>query len=197
LVDKRRSERRGAIHVGSSPTLGTMSTEREKEMKKKGIYAGSFDLLTDGHYEMIKEGSKLFDELIVVVASDPKKKYMFSVEERAAMLRIVCQEFPNVVVKTLPERMMLPIFAKAENVKYILRGIRNIADFDAEYTLQVTYRGINSDVSCVYLVLSPLLCNRSSSTVKALLGYDGWEEEVAKYVPKQILEVLIARSNKD
>ena len=162
--------------------------------KKKVIYAGSFDLLTDGHYEMIKEGSKLFDELIVVVASDPNKKtYMFSVEERAAMLQLVCEDFPNVVVKKLPEKMMLPVFAKHENVKYVLRGIRNVADFEAEYNLQVTYRGINPDVSCVYLVLPPKFCNRSSSTVKGFLGYDGWEKQVSKYVPKKILEVLIAR----
>ena len=90
---------------------------------KRGVYAGSFDPVTNGHLWMIRQGVALFDELIVAIGDNPDKNYTFSVSERAEMLRKTTQEYPNLRVEVF-EKLFLVDYAQMVGANYIVRGIR-------------------------------------------------------------------------
>lgn len=157
----------------------------------KAVYAGSFDPPTNGHLWMIKNGSSVFDELVVAIGINPEKKYAFSVDERIGMLESITKEFPNTSVADMGRNFLIP-FASSVNARYLLRGLRSEADFGCELTMRDANRDMNSEIEAWYLIPPSDLRKVSSSFVKGLVGYNGWEDVVKKYVPdsvhKKILE---------
>ena len=163
---------------------------------KRCVYAGSFDPPTKGHLWMIEQGSKLFDELIVAVGTNPEKEYLFTVEERIEMLKEITKGFRNVTV-THFEGKFLVDFAREVKANYILRGIRNIEDYRYEKVM----RNINSDLApeivTVFLMPPRELAEVSSSIVKSLIGFKGWENVVKRYVPRFVLKRLVKKFMKN
>lgn len=157
---------------------------------KKAVYAGSFDPLTNGHFWMIEQGSKLFDELIVAVGSNPDKNYSFSTEERMEMLRDAVKDFKNIKVESFCNKLLVD-YAKEVGAEYILRGARNTGDFNFEQGMSNVNRDIDPKISTVILMPPREMCEISSSLVKGLIGPNGWEKVVCKYVPKAVLKRLI------
>lgn len=158
-------------------------------MKKIAIYAGSFDPITNGHLWMIREGAKLFDQLIVILASNSDKKYTFGVADRNYMVKASVQDIPNVRVIALFNDFVVQ-YAEREKIPFILRGIRTVADFDYERALRLINSDINPEVQTVFLMPPRDVAEVSSSLVKGLVGPNGWEKIVRRYVPKVVLEVL-------
>lgn len=157
------------------------------DKESKCVYAGSFDPLTNGHIWMIERGSKIFDELIVVVGVNPNKKYTFSIEERLQMLQASIKDFPNVSFDELNNKYLVN-YAQEIGADYVLRGVRNPNDYNFESDMNYINGDINSNITTVLLMPPRELCQVSSSLVKSLIGPDGWEDVVFQYVPLAVFE---------
>jgi pantetheine-phosphate adenylyltransferase len=153
---------------------------------KIAIYAGSFDPLTNGHLWVIKEGVKLFDKLIIVVAHNPSKKGYFTPQQRVEFIQAATSNFPQVEVLLLSEDYVAQK-ALELNATYLLRGIRNGADYEYEKTIERINQKINPKLQTVYLNPPAELSEISSSIVKSLVGFPGWQKLVASMVPKEVV----------
>jgi pantetheine-phosphate adenylyltransferase len=160
-------------------------------MPELAVYAGSFDPPTIGHEWMIREGARLFERMIVAIGVNPDKHYRFSLDTRLTWLREIASPHANVEVAHF-ENLFLAHFAESRRATHILRGIRNIAD----YTFEQSMRHINSDLhpklTTVFLMPPRELCEISSSTVKGMIGPEGWQDIVRNYVPACVFEYLKA-----
>lgn len=164
-------------------------------MKRIAVYAGSFDPLTNGHLWMIRQGAKMFDELIVALGDNPDKHYTFSHDERIEMLRVALSDMPEVRIAAFQNRFLVD-FAREHEVSFMLRGIRSTQDYEYERVM----RHINADMApqiCTVFLMPPReSAELSSSMVKGLIGPDGWESQVSRYVPANVFEMLKKRYSK-
>ena len=119
-------------------------------MKKIAVYPGSFDPITNGHVDIIKRGIRMFDELIVLIAHNPNKKALFTVEERLEMIREVIRDCENVRVDSFDG--LLVDYVKRTGANVILRGLRALSDFEYEFQLALINRRLNRDVETVFLM---------------------------------------------
>jgi len=119
-------------------------------MKKIAVYPGSFDPITNGHVDIIKRGLRMFDELIVLVAYNPNKKSLFSVEERIEMIEEVIRDCKNVRVDCF--KGLLVEYVKGVGASVILRGLRALSDFEYEFQLALINRRLDRDVETVFLM---------------------------------------------
>jgi len=157
---------------------------------RRAVYAGSFDPITKGHLWMIKEGSKLFDELIVSVGINPEKKYLFTVEERLKMLEKTVGNLKTVKIDHFNNQYLVN-YTTDKRASYILRGVRNIDDYSFERNMRHINSDLNPNVMTVFLIPPREIAEVSSSFVKGLVGPNGWENIVKKYIPAPVLEMLI------
>lgn len=155
---------------------------------KRAIYAGSFDLPTIGHEWVIEQGRRMFDHLIVGIGINPNKKYTFTMGERALMMEQITLRFENVDI-VLMENKLLKDFAEEYKADYLLRGVRSAKDFQEEMEL----RDYNSKVTTCFLIPPPEIRNVSSSFVKGLIGYVGWEQEIEPYVPVKVYKRVVEK----
>ena len=126
---------------------------------KRAIFPGSFDPLTLGHFDIIKRGVTLFDEIIVAIGINADKKYMFSIEERTRFIEEAFANEPKVKVMTY--KGLTVDFCKDIDAEFILRGLRNPADFEFEKAIAHTNRHL-STIETVFLISAqePLLLRR-------------------------------------
>lgn len=159
--------------------------------KKIGIVAGSFDPVTKGHLWLIKEAYELLDEVYVVVATNPKKKHLFSEEIRKkflheSLIETLGENYSDrLKIVDLGNRLVVK-YAMEIGARYLLRGIRNGTDFDYEQQIQSINRKICPNVDTLYLFPPVEMTEISSSMVKGLVGVDGWEEIVQQYVSQSV-----------
>jgi len=153
--------------------------------QRTGVYAGSFDPITNGHLWMIEQGARLFDQLVVTVGINPEKKYTFTLDERLAMLRESIESIPNVSVTTFSNRYLIH-YAQSINTSHILRGIRSVSDYEFERTMRHINDDLDPRVCTVFLMPPRDIAEISSSMVKGLIGPAGWKKVVRKYVPAPV-----------
>lgn len=156
------------------------------------VYAGTFDPVTNGHIWMIKAGSGLFDKLIIAVGTNPDKKCFFSLQDRIKMLQKSIVGYGNVTVDKYPNKFLVK-YAESIGAKFILRGIRGTADYEYEKALSYINRHLNSGIKTVFLLPPREMIEISSSIVRGLIGPEGWEDVVSKYVPSYVLERLMLK----
>jgi pantetheine-phosphate adenylyltransferase len=154
-------------------------------MKKitRAIYPGTFDPLTNGHLDIIERSAKMFDEIVVAIGDNPDKNPLFSVKERATMLKKATGHLPNI---TLVKFNSLLVDLSTElNSNIIIRGIRTATDF--EYESQMTYANtaLKKELETIYLMPSLEYSYISSSVVRTLLKFDG---KIEHLVPSTILK---------
>jgi pantetheine-phosphate adenylyltransferase len=152
---------------------------------KRAVYAGSFDPVTNGHLWMIERGYDLFDEMIVAIGVNPDKQATFNVQEREEMLREVTQHLPELKVSSF-ENQFLVNYARSVGANYILRGIRNPSDYEFERTMRYINADLVPEVSTVFLMPPRSIAEVSSTMIKGLVGPEGWEEILKKYVPPAV-----------
>jgi pantetheine-phosphate adenylyltransferase len=157
---------------------------------KKGVYAGSFDPPTNGHLWMIEQGARLFDEVIVAIGINPDKKYTFSLNERVEMLRNITEKCQNITVDSF-ENQFLVNYAESVRAGYILRGIRSESDYEYERAMRNINGDLNPNIVTVFLMPPREIAEISSSFVEGLVGPDGWEKIVKKYVPEPVYEKFL------
>lgn len=152
---------------------------------RKCIYPGTFDPITNGHLDVIKRALGLFDEVIVAVALNESKKPYFSLKSRLEMARAATRGLRGVRVQSFDN--LLVDFAKSCGVRFVIRGLRAVSDF--EYELQIGYANaaLWDELETVYLMPSLKNAFISSSIVRSVLSHDG---DVSRLVPNEILEIL-------
>lgn len=160
---------------------------------RKAVYAGSFDPITNGHIWMIKQGTKLFDKLVVAIGVNPEKGYTFTVEERLKMIKNAIKDHQNVTVDCF-ENQFLVNYAASINAQYILRGIRSQADYEYERGMRQVNGDFRSGVSTVFLMPPREYAEVSSSLVKGLIGPLGWQDIVKTYVPKSVFQSIVEKN---
>lgn len=156
---------------------------------RTAVYAGSFDPLTNGHLWMIEQGSRLFDKLIVAVGTNPDKSYTYTLEERLEMLREALKDNPRVSVVHFHNRFLVD-FAEEEKAAFILRGIRTSTDYEYERLMRHINNDMAPNITTVFLMPPRDIAELSSSMVKGLIGPDGWKDQVSRYVPNHVFEIL-------
>lgn len=147
---------------------------------KRAIFPGSFDPLTLGHYDIIKRSVKLFDEVIVAIGINADKKYMFSLEERQQFIEEAFKDEPKVTVVTY--KGLTVDFCRKNNVEFILRGLRNPADFEFEKAIAHTNRDL-APIETVFLLTAASTSYISSSIVRDVIRNDG---DYTKLVPDSV-----------
>jgi len=149
-------------------------------MKKKAVFPGSFDPLTLGHTDIIDRAIPLFDEIIIAIGTNSSKKYMFSLEERRAFIEKTYANQPKVIVDTY--QGLTIEYCKKVNSQFILRGLRNPADFEFEKAIAQTNRKM-SEIETIFLLTSADTSYISSSIVRDIILNHG---DVSMLVPKSV-----------
>ena len=148
---------------------------------KKAVFPGSIDPITNGHFDIIKRGVSLFDEVIVAIGVNADKKYMFSLEDRKRFIEEAFKDEPKVRVITYSGLTI--DLCKKEKAEFILRGLRNPADFEFEKAIAHTNRVI-SKIETVFLLTAAHTSFISSSIVRDVLRNGG---DITQLVPESVL----------
>lgn len=151
-------------------------------MKNIAIYPGSFDPFSNGHLDILDRASRIFDSVIVLVSINPNKHYVFTAEERVAMIRTVIKgRLTNVTVEASEE--LVTSFANRTHATVMIRGIRNHSDMDAELTLFQFNRVTSPSLETVLLFSKTDNLFLSSSAIKELVMFGS---SITPYVPQAI-----------
>ena len=157
----------------------------------KAIYPGSFDPITFGHLDIIERCSKLYDKLIVGINEiDSKKEFMFNAVERKEMIKDSVSHLKNVEVKIFSK--LLVDFAKNENSKIIIRGLRVLSDFEYEFKMALMNRNLNNQITTLFMMPHEKYTHISSSLLKEVFYLGG---DISNYVPQLIIDQLAKKHN--
>ncbi|MDR2646786.1 MAG: pantetheine-phosphate adenylyltransferase [Oscillospiraceae bacterium] len=152
---------------------------------KIAIYPGSFDPVTNGHVDIIRRAVRVFDRLIVVVASNVRKETLFTMEERVALLRRCTSDLPNVRVDA--DAGLIAHYAQRVGAMAIVKGLRAMSDFDYEFQQALTNRKLNNAIETVFFAADGESMFLSSSMVKQVFFLGG---DVSGFVPPEALNAL-------
>ena len=147
---------------------------------KKAVFPGSFDPITIGHIDIVNRGMKIFDEIIIAIGDNVDKKYMFSKEKRVELVEQTFRDHDKIKVESY--KGLTVDFCKKNNTEFIIRGLRNPADFEFEKSIALTNREM-SGIETVFFLTSPKNSFVSSSIVRDLIRNNG---EYKLFIPKGI-----------
>lgn len=152
---------------------------------KTAIYPGSFDPVTNGHLDIIRRASTMFDKLIVVVLINPLKNYSFSIPERVKLLSQATEGIKNIEIDSYDG--LLADYFKQHDVDVIVKGLRATSDFEYEFQMAHTNKDLNPRSETVFIPASANTTFISSSMVKQVAMFGG---DLTKYVPAVIHEEI-------
>jgi len=152
------------------------------------LYPGTFDPPTNGHLDLIQRGSKLFEHLTVAILTNPVKNPLFTVEERAEMLKEMTGSLSNVAIATFGGLMVE--FARQQGAAAVLRGIRAISDYEHEFQMALMNRRLAPEIETVFLQPAGRYSFISSRMVKEVFSFGG---DVTSLVPPNVLKRLQGR----
>lgn len=155
----------------------------------KAVFPGTFDPPTKGHINLIKRGAQLFDSLDVVIAVNTSKKPLLTPEERLDLLNVSVRDIDGVTVSLCDS--LIVDYAEKNDIKVILRGIRNVADFGYEFELSMMNKQLKSSVETVFLPTDPKYFVLRSSSIKELLSF---HSDISGMVPPHVEKLLQTKS---
>jgi pantetheine-phosphate adenylyltransferase len=155
---------------------------------KKAIYPGTFDPVTNGHFDLIRRAADIFDEVVVGVASSPSKKTLFSLEERVELLNKTCKSLDNVKIAGFTG--LLVDFAAEQSATVLVRGLRTTMDFEYEFGLTTMYRRLNPNLESLFLTPSEEFAFLSSTLVREVAIHGG---DVSTFVPEIVNQAILAK----
>lgn len=158
---------------------------------KIGVYPGSFDPITNGHLDVIERASKIFDEVIVLIAINNEKKSFFSVEERIEMIKESTKHMKNVKVDSYNGLTMR--YAKKVNAIALIRGLRVVSDFEYEWKLAAANEFIDNSIEMIFFMAKKETSFISSSSIKEL--YQN-QVDISSLVPKSVIEMLKTKKSR-
>ncbi len=145
-------------------------------MSKTAVYPGSFDPITNGHLDIIKRASKIFDKLYVSILTNSAKTSAFSLEERLDMIRRVTAEYDNVEVDSFSG--LLVNYLNEKNAAIVVRGLRAVSDFEYEFQMALTNHKLEKNIETLFMMTSAKYSYLSSSIVKEVARYGGNLDEL-------------------
>ena len=151
----------------------------------KAIYPGSFDPITNGHIDVIKRASRIFDQVIIAVSQNINKKSFLSENEKIEAINLSIGDLNN--VKVLAFNSLLVDFAKANNAQIIIRGLRAVSDFEYEFQLAGMNKHLNKNIETFFITPTEKFSNISSSLVREILQLGG---DISSFVPKEVEKIL-------
>ena len=155
---------------------------------KIAIYPGSFDPVTNGHFDIIKRAAKLFDKLIVVVMVNGTKRSCFSLEERVRFLRTVTEGIPKVEVES--HTGLLADYAREKHACTLVKGLRAVSDYEYEFQMALANRKLNPNLETMFLAARGEYQFLSSSIVREIASYGG---DISGMVPKGIEKEIVEK----
>jgi pantetheine-phosphate adenylyltransferase len=155
------------------------------------VYPGTFDPMTNGHFDIIERGLKLFDGLIVAIATNGSKNPLFTIDERLEMLREALKGKDNVEIDSFDG--LLVDYAKEKKAGAVLRGLRAVSDFEYEFQLALMNRKLNRKVQTVFLMTGLRWIYISSSIVKEASKYGGDTRDLVPSVVHRKLKEKFAK----
>ena len=167
-------------------------------MSRAGIYAGSFDPLTNGHINVIEQGLGLFDHLFIVIGVNPAKKYWFTTEERIDMIQNYLDDMGFGFLATVIsfEGEFLADVAERVHADHLLRGIRNAKDLGDELELKMFNDKYKPNIRTVFVSPPPELVGVSSSIVRGCFNLKNWEHAMKDYTTPYVISKLNERLTK-
>ncbi|MBK7630349.1 MAG: pantetheine-phosphate adenylyltransferase [Ignavibacteriales bacterium] len=153
---------------------------------KKVIYPGTFDPVTFGHIDIVKRAVDLFDEVVVTVAINPTKKPLFTTEERVEMLRESLKEFNSKVVIDSFAGLLVE-HAKQVGATAIVRGLRQISDFEFEFQMALMNRKLSGDITTIFLMPHERYTYLNSTVIRNLASLHA---DVSSFVPPNVHDAL-------
>jgi pantetheine-phosphate adenylyltransferase len=158
---------------------------------KTALFPGSFDPITYGHLDLLKRATKLFDRVIITVAVNNRKKSVFTGEERVDLIKecIHDKSWKNQIDVEQFSGLLID-FAKRKNVNVLLRGVRQISDFEYEFRMALTNRRLAPDIDTIFLMPDEQLTFISASIVKEIAYWGG---DLTSFVPENVAEALIRK----
>lgn len=154
-------------------------------MKRNALYPGTFDPITNGHYDLVRRAASIFDRIVLAIAANPSKAPLLPLERRIELARTVLAEFPNVEVTGYSQ--LTVEFARRHDLNLILRGLRAVSDFEFEFQLANMTRHLAPEIETVFLTPKEQFTFISSTLVRevAILGGD-----VGEFVHPAVADAL-------
>lgn len=149
------------------------------------VYPGTFDPITNGHIDLVERAARLFDRVVIAIASSEKKTPLFSLDERVALSQQVLTHLDNVEVTGF--NILLTDFVTQQDSNCVLRGLRAVADFEYEFQLANMNRAMNPDFESVFLTPAQHLSFISSSLVREIASLGG---DISSFVPPAVAQAL-------
>mgnify|MGYP001617898723 CR=1 len=153
--------------------------------KKRAIYPGSFDPITNGHVDIIERSLSVFDEVIIVVASSARKSPLISADDRVDLVKSVFKKQRKVIVDRWDGLIM--DYARERKASAVIRGLRAASDFEYEFMMAAMNRNLNPDVETLFMMTGQNLFFISSTMIKELFRFGG---DVSPYLPPQVTRYL-------
>ena len=147
------------------------------------IVPGSFDPITNGHLDIIKRTSGLFDTVYVSILSNSSKTPLFSIEERINLIKRVTKEIPNVKVECFTG--LLVDYAREKDAKFIVKGLRAVSDYEYEVQMSLTNKQLAPEIETFFITTNSKYAYLSSSIVKEITKYGG---DITEMVPPEIIQ---------
>lgn len=154
------------------------------------IYPGTFDPITNGHVDIVRRASRLFDRVIIAVADNVNKNSFFSLDERIELAKEVTKEFANVTVRGF--KCLLTSLADQLEINVVIRGLRAVSDFEYEFQLAMMNRHVKHDFETIFLTPSEQYMFISSSLVREVASYQG---DVTQFVHPAVSQALRRKLN--
>ncbi|MCF7938871.1 MAG: pantetheine-phosphate adenylyltransferase [Spirochaetales bacterium] len=152
---------------------------------QRALVPGSFDPPTNGHLNLIDRATRIFPELDVVISVNPNKSYLFSPEERFEMMSQLMKDYTNVKVHVWDN--LIINFAREHQDSVIIRGVRAMADFEYEFELSMTNKGLAPEIETIFLPTDPKYFVLRASAIKEIAGFHG---DVSLMVPDLVAQFL-------
>ena len=159
---------------------------------KKIVYPGTFDPITNGHIDLLERASRLFDQIILAVATSKRKQPLFVIDERVQLAKDATKHLDNVIVRQLD--CLLVNFVRDCSADGVLRGLRAVSDFEYEFQLANMNRALSPEVESIFLTPAEQFAYISSSLVREISSLSG---DVSKFVPLNVSDALVEKFQKE
>lgn len=159
--------------------------------QRTAVYTGSFDPVTLGHLHIIQRAAPLFDRLIVGVGINADKQSLFDPDERLELVKGVTGEIENVQVEVFTG--LAVDFVREMDARVMVRGIRPLTDIAGEFTMMMANRQLDPEIETVFLMASERYAHVSSSLLKQIAAVSDDDQQLAKFVPREIIQPLRER----
>ena len=152
------------------------------------VYPGTFDPITNGHVDLIERASKLFDKIIIGIASNQKKSPLFTIDERIHLATVAVAHLDNVEI--IGFDYLLVNFVKDCNAEAVMRGLRAVSDFEYEFQLANMNRALRPELESIFLTPSEKCSYISSSLIREISALKG---DASKFVPPHVAAALLEK----